>query len=144
MCSSDLQMSEIFFMLVMPFFLVRLGVKWMLLIGMLAWATRYVLFAQSSTWNPMLFVGLALHGVCYDFFFVTGQIYVDHKAPERIRGAAQGFIALVTLGVGGWVGSVLCGYVLDFFAVRDAAGVATGYQWDKFWLVPAEIGRAHV
>jgi nucleoside transporter len=137
------QMSEIFFMLVMPFFLIRLGVKWMLLIGMLAWATRYVLFAQSSEWNAMLFVGLALHGVCYDFFFVTGQIYVDHKAPERIRGAAQGFIALVTLGVGGWVGSILCGYVLDFFAIRGADGVAASYDWKSFWYVPA-VGAAVV
>ncbi|HVV99148.1 MAG TPA: MFS transporter, partial [Planctomycetaceae bacterium] len=80
----------------------------------------------------MLYIGIVLHGICYDFFFVTGQIYVDQKAPNHLRGAAQGFIAFVTLGAGGFIGSVLSGRTLDMFK-------STGdtYQWDKFWLVPA-------
>ena len=109
------QMSEIGFMLVMPFFFTRLGVKWMLLIGMLTWAVRYVLFAfgdgGSLVW--MVYLGIIVHGICYDFFFVTGQIYVDKKAPVHIRAAAQGFIAFVTLGVGMFVGSYLSGWVVD-------------------------------
>ena len=96
------QWSEIFFMLVMPWFFSRLGVKWMLIVGMLAWTARYALFATGDTgalvW--MLYVAILLHGICYDFFFVTGQIYTDKKAPIEIRAAAQGFIAFVTLGVG--------------------------------------------
>ena len=106
-------------MLIMPLFFVRLGVKNMLLVGMAAWAARYVLFASATTaplvW--MLYVGILLHGICYDFFFVTGQIYVDKKAPLQIRAAAQGFIAFVTLGVGMFIGSYLSGLVVD--SLRD-------------------------
>ena len=94
------QMSEIGFMLVMPFFFLRLGVKWMLLVGMAAWTARYVLFAFGNNHELvwMLYVGILLHGICYDFFFVTGQIYVDNKAPPQVDpGGAQGFIAFVTL-----------------------------------------------
>lgn len=101
------QMSEIFFMLVMPLFFKRLGVKWMLFVGMLAWAVRYGLFALGAddgvVW--MILVGIALHGICYDFFFVTGQIYVDKKAPREIRGQAQGFLVLMTQGVGLGIGA---------------------------------------
>jgi len=131
------QMSEIFFMLVMPFFFVRLGVKYMLLVGMAAWAGRYVLFAYGDATTTlgfsMLLMGILLHGICYDFFFVTGQIYVDKKAPERIRGAAQGFIALVTLGVGGFIGTFVSGRVVDEFASADG----TQHDWTTIWLVPA-------
>jgi nucleoside transporter len=127
------QMSEIGFMLVMPFFFVRLGVKKMLLVGMAAWAARYTLFAfgdnGSLVW--MLYVGILLHGVCYDFFFVTGQIYVDKKASLQIRAAAQGFIAFVTLGVGMFIGSYLSGWVVDQYAV------AGGHDWTPIWLIPA-------
>ena len=117
------QMSEIFFMLVMPWFFRRLGVKYMLLIGMAAWSARYLLFAFGNNgalvW--MLYAGILLHGICYDFFFVTGQIYVDRKAPGDLRAAAQGFIAFVTLGVGMFIGSWLSGVVVDAFTVQTAA-----------------------
>ena len=128
------QMSEVAFMLVMPWFFRRLGVKYMLLVGMAAWTTRYVLFAYgdngSLVW--MLYAGILLHGICYDFFFVTGQIYVDRKAPPDLRAAAQGFIAFVTLGVGMFIGSWVSGRVVDAYAVSGG-----GHQWDRIWLVPA-------
>src|SRR5712691_9419558 len=131
------QMSEIFFMLVMPWFFRRLGVKYMLLAGMAAWAARYLLFAGGNNgalvW--MLYAGILLHGVCYDFFFVTGQIYVDRKAPGDLRAAAQGFIAFATLGVGMFIGSWLSGKVVDAFSV--ATGSETHHMWDRIWLVPA-------
>ncbi len=127
------QMSEIAFMLAMPWFFRRLGVKQMLLVGMAAWVTRYVLFASgdnaSMVW--MLYGGILLHGICYDFFFVTGQIYVDEKAPPDLRAAAQGLIAFVTLGVGMFIGSWLSGAVVDFHAQAD------GHLWDQIWIVPA-------
>jgi nucleoside transporter len=112
------QMSEIFFMLVMPLFFARLGVKWMLIVGMFCWAARYLLFAMgynASTIWP-LYLGILLHGVCYDFFFVTAYIYVDKKAPETIRAKAQGFIAFVTLGAGMFVGATLSGVVVEAYS----------------------------
>ena len=127
------QMSEIFFMLVMPWFFRRLGIKWMLLVGMMAWTARYAFFAFGThadmVW--MLYAGILLHGICYDFFFVTGQIYVDTKAPGDLRAAAQGFIAFVTLGVGMFIGSWASGRVVDAFRVAD------GHDWHHIWLVPA-------
>ena len=132
------QMSEIFFMLVMPFFFVRLGVKKMLLIGMLCWATRYALFAFGDTSSLvwMYYLGILLHGVCYDFFFVTGQIYVDKKAPVAIRASAQGFIAFVTLGVGMVIGANTAGAVVQHYQIMEGAKVA-GHLWRQAWLVPA-------
>jgi nucleoside transporter len=131
------QMSEIGFMLVMPWFFVRLGVKYMLLIGMAAWTSRYLLFAHGDTgaFMWMLYIGILLHGVCYDFFFVTGQIYVDRRAPGDLRAAAQGFIAFVTLGVGMLIGSWLSGKVVDLYAVAGPRGAT--HLWDRIWLVPA-------
>ncbi|MGH7577419.1 MAG: nucleoside permease [Longimicrobiales bacterium] len=133
------QMSEIFFMILLPVFLLRLGVKRILLIGMAAWALRYVLFAfgdpGSLMW--MLYGGIILHGVCYDFFFVTGQIYVDKKADVAIRAAAQGFLAFVTLGVGLFVGSLISGRVVGAFTTPGADGVA--HDWRTIWLVPAAM-----
>ncbi len=128
------QMSEIFFMLVMPWFFRRLGVKWMLLVGMAAWTARYTLFAFGNNADLvwMLYAGILLHGICYDFFFVTGQIYVDTKAPGDLRAAAQGFIAFVTLGVGMFIGSWASGRVVDAFRIG-----ATGHDWHRIWLVPA-------
>jgi len=107
------QMSEIFFMLVMPFFFVRLGVKWMLAAGMLAWVARYGLFAVGAshevTW--MILAGIVLHGICYDFFFVTGQIYTDQIAPKQIRAQAQGMLVLFTLGLGMTIGAQVAGRI---------------------------------
>jgi len=130
------QMSELGFMLVMPWFFRRLGVKYMLLLGMAAWTARYLLFAAGDTgafvW--MLYVGILLHGICYDFFFVTGQIYVDQRAPGDLRAAAQGFIAFVTLGVGMFIGSLISGRVVDAYLVP---GPSPGHAWERIWVVPA-------
>ena len=127
------QMSEIFFMLVMPWFFRRLGIKYMLLVGMAAWTARYLLFAYGNN-GPlvwMLYAGILLHGVCYDFFFVTGQIYVDRKAPGDLRAAAQGFIAFVTLGVGMFIGSWASGRVVDAYVAGST------HDWHSIWLVPS-------
>ena len=128
------QMSEVGFMLVMPWFFRRLGVKMMLLVGMAAWTARYLLFAWGDNgalvW--MLYGGILLHGICYDFFFVTGQIYVDRKAPGDLRAAAQGLIAFVTLGVGMFIGSWVSGRIVDAYALPGG-----GHAWDQIWLVPA-------
>ena len=140
------QMSEFFFMLVMPFFFVRLGVKKMLLVGMLAWTIRYVFFAygNSSALVMLFYIGILLHGVCYDFFFVTGQIYVDKKAPEEIRASAQGFIALVQYGVGMVIGGNVSGLIVDKYAITDAAGKATAHHWHEIWMIPAAMAAAIV
>jgi nucleoside transporter len=130
------QMSEIVFMVLMPWFLVRLGVKRILLVGMLAWTLRYALFAYgglgSLVW--MLYVGILLHGVCYDFFFVTGQIYVDQQAHAKIRAAAQGFIAFVTLGVGLFIGALVSGAVVEAYTTT---GGTLPHDWRTIWLIPA-------
>lgn len=107
------QMSEIFFMLVMPFFFARLGVKWMLAVGMLAWVVRYGLFAFGAPAQVrwMILGGIVLHGICYDFFFVTGQIYTDQVAPKAIRAQAQGMLVLFTLGLGMAIGAQIAGVV---------------------------------
>jgi len=130
------QMSEIGFMLVMPWFFARLGIKWMLLVGMAAWSIRYLFFAYGDTSSLvwMLYVGILLHGVCYDFFFVTGQIYVDERAPSDLRSAAQGLIAFVTLGVGMFIGSWLSGLIVDAYRVAPAS-----HDWMRVWLVPAAM-----
>jgi nucleoside transporter len=127
------QGSEIFFMLVMPWFFRRLGVKWMLIVGMAAWMARYAFFAygDNSALVWMLYAGILLHGVCYDFFFVTGQIYVDTKAPADLRAAAQGFIAFVTLGVGMFIGSWASGRVVDAYVAGST------HDWHSIWLVPS-------
>ncbi|KAA3655760.1 MAG: MFS transporter, partial [Calditrichaeota bacterium] len=127
------QMSEVLFMLVMPFFFVRLGVKKMLLVGMLSWVLRYFLFALgdigSGVW--MLYIGILLHGICYDFFFVTGQIYVDKVASIEIRASAQGFIALITYGVGMSLGTKLAGKLVDMNTVDGVM------NWSAIWWIPA-------
>lgn len=130
------QMSEALFMLAMPFCFRRLGVKWMLLVGMLAWVVRYLLFAAGSMdLVGLLYLGILLHGVCYDFFFVTGQIYVDNKANPQIRASAQGLIALLTYGVGMAIGTALSGNLVDLFVLDATAG--GGHDWPRIWLIPA-------
>ena len=133
------QMSEMGCMLLIPWFFRRLGVKWMLIAGISAWVLRYVFFAygnpQAGVW--MLLLGILLHGICYDFFFVTGQIYTDHKAPAAYRSAAQGLITLITYGVGMLLGSWLSGVVVDKFASPDG-----GHAWTSIWLVAASIAAA--
>lgn len=138
------QMSEIAFMVLMPWFLIRLGVKRIMLVGMAAWTIRYLFFAYGDA-GPniwMLYLGILLHGVCYDFFFVTGQIYVDQQANVRIRAAAQGFIAFVTMGVGNFIGAWASGRVVQAYTLTDAAGAVT-HDWRAIWHVPA-IGAAVV
>ncbi len=105
------QISEVFFMAAMPFFIMRLGVKNMLLVGMLAWVARYLCFASLDF--PLVLLGLVLHGVCYDFFFVASQIYVDKKAPRDMRASAQSLIAFITLGLGMFVGSNVSGWIVE-------------------------------
>jgi len=129
------QFSEAFFILLIPFFFRRLGVKGMIAIGMVAWALRFLLFgygnAGSGEW--MLFAGILLHGVCFDFFFVTGQIYTDSKAGEKIQSSAQGMITMATYGIGMWIGSELSGYVKDLFTTDQIV------EWRSVWLVPSGI-----
>jgi nucleoside transporter len=136
------QMSETLFMVLMPFFFARLGVKWMLLAGMGAWVLRYALFAVGAPdavfW--MIALGIFLHGICYDFFFVTGQIYVDKKSTAGIRGQAQGFFVLVTYGVGMLIGAQVAGNVYNRFL---AGGTTLSLdQWQRFWWLPAGFAAA--
>ena len=132
------QVSEVVFMLLMPFLFVRLGVKKMLAIGMLAWVLRYVFFAfgdaDAGFW--MLLLGILLHGICYDFFFVTGQIYTDNLAGERFKSAAQGLITLATYGVGMLIGSLLSGRIVDRYLENGV------HDWKTIWLIPAGIAGA--
>ena len=131
------QMSEMLFMLAMPFMFARLGVKWMLMAGMAAWVARYLVFAAAAPnavfW--MIALGIALHGVCYDFFFVTGQIYVDKKSTAAIRGQAQGFFVFVTYGVGMLIGAYVAGQVYNRFLA--GAKELTLDRWQSFWWLPA-------
>lgn len=131
------QMSEVVFMLLIPFFFRRFGVKWMLLIGMGAWALRYGLFsiAAPDAVRWMIIAGIVLHGICYDFFFVTGQIYVDKKSTPAIRGQAQGFLVLVTYGVGLLIGAQIAGWL--FNSLLQGADALTLTQWKEFWIYPA-------
>jgi nucleoside transporter len=137
------QMSEVLFMLVMPFFFVRLGVKKMLIVGMLAWAARYLLFAFGNASELVIFyyLGILLHGVCYDFFFVTGQIYVDNTAPKSIQASAQGFITLITYGVGMLIGSLVSGRVVEAYQVMQGTEIV-GHHWRSIWIVPAAMAFA--
>ena len=127
------QASEVLFMLALPIFLGRFGIKLTLLAGMLAWAVRYVLFAfgNADSLVALLLIGIALHGVCYDFFFVSGQIYIDSKAGPGIKSAAQGLITLATYGLGMLVGFSVAGWITDLYATPGA------HDWTHIWLIPA-------
>ncbi len=129
------QASEVFFMLILPFAYRKFGVKNILIIGLLAWITRFLLFgygnAAGGAW--MFYIAILLHGVCYDFFFVTGQIYTDTKAGNKIKAQAQGLITLATYGIGMFIGSVIAGRVKDLYTAAEVT------NWLNVWLVPAGI-----
>ena len=135
------QMAEVIFLVLMPWFFKRFGVKLMLLIGMLAWTARFFCFGFGNPGNmvPLLYLGLALHGVCYDFFFVTGQLYVDKKAPKEIQAQAQGLISLITFGLGWFVGSHLAGMVVGHYAITqmvEGTEQIVDHVWKSVWLWP--------
>ena len=127
------QISEALFILLLPVFLKRYGIKITLIVGMLAWVVRYILFAYGdvgeNTW--MLIFGVILHGICYDFFFVSGQIYTDYKAGDQFKSSAQGLITLATYGLGMLVGFRLAGYITDQFTNN------TSHDWTQIWLIPS-------
>lgn len=129
------QMSEALFILAIPFLFNRIGVKKMLLIGMTAWIVRYLCFAYGNM-GPnlwMLYAGIILHGVCYDFFFVTGYMYTEKKSNERIKNAAQGLFTFVTYGLGMFIGTWFSGFVTTYYSENQV------YQWKNIWFVPAYI-----
>ena len=132
------QMSETLFMVLMPFFFARFNIKKMLLFGMIAWVLRYLLFgfgdADAAIW--MLYIGIALHGICYDFFFVSGQIYTDQQAGEKNRSSAQGMITLATYGVGMLIGFWFAGSISEYYKTAD------GHDWKSIWMIPAGIAAA--
>jgi nucleoside transporter len=134
------QASEVFFMLLIPFALQKFGIKKMLIVGLIAWIARFLCFGNgdgiSSEW--ILYLAIVLHGVCYDFFFVTGQIYTDNKAGEKIKNSAQGLITLATYGIGMGIGSKLSGIVLDKYTFTDTSGIVT-HNWNGVWMIPAII-----
>lgn len=130
------QASEVLFLLALPVFFSKFGFKRTILVGMLAWALRYVLFAfgDAGAFSWMLIIGIALHGVCYDFFFVSGQIYTNSKAGDRYKSAAQGLITLATYGIGMLLGFWIAGKVTDAYKIADHQ-----YDYKMVWLIPAAI-----
>jgi len=132
------QVSEALFILAIPFLFNSIGVKKMLLLGMAAWILRYVCFAygnvESNLW--MLYAGIILHGICYDFFFVTGYMYTEKKAGEKIKNAAQGLFTFATYGVGMFIGTWFSGFTTDYYTVDGV------HQWKEIWFIPAYIAIA--
>ena len=138
------QVSDVTFLLLMPAFLKRLGVKRMLLLGMFAWTLRFGLFdlyARGRTWPALLYVAIAVHGICYDFFFVMGRIYVDRRAPEDLRATAQGLLAFVTLGAGMFVGTWLSGVLVELSVTTVSDGTVV-HDWSRIWVIPSLMSGA--
>jgi nucleoside transporter len=130
------QISEVLFLLLLPVFFTKFGFKKTILVGMLAWAVRYVLFAygNASDLSFMLIIGIALHGICYDFFFVSGQIYTNSKAGDKYKSSAQGLITLATYGVGMLIGFEVAGLITDTYKTAEGA-----LDWRMIWIIPAGI-----
>jgi len=130
------QISEVLFLLLLPVFFKKFGFKKTILIGMLAWAIRYALFAYGNAGelSYMLIIGIALHGICYDFFFVSGQIYTNAKAGDKFKSSAQGLITLATYGVGMLIGFEIAGYITDIYKTSE-----NGFDWKMIWIIPAGI-----
>lgn len=133
------QISEVLFLLALPVFFTKFGFKKTILVGMLAWALRYVLFAfgNAGSLSFMLLVGIALHGICYDFFFVSGQIYTNSKAGDKYKSAAQGLITLATYGIGMLIGFKIAGIITDSYKNADGT-----FDYKMIWLIPAGIAAA--
>ena len=130
------QISEVLFMLLLPLFFKKFGFKKTILVGMLAWILRYILFAYGNAGELafMLLTGIALHGICYDFFFVSGFIYTNAKAGGKYKSAAQGLITLATYGVGMLIGFKVAGLIADNYKTADGA-----IDYKMVWLIPAAI-----
>jgi nucleoside transporter len=130
------QISEALFLLLIPVFFTRFGFKITILVGMIAWAIRYVLFAygNGNELSFMLIIGIALHGICYDFFFVSGQIYTNSKAGEKYKSAAQGLITLATYGIGMLIGFAVAGWITDTYKLETG-----NTNWQMVWIIPAGI-----
>ncbi|MBT8180330.1 MAG: MFS transporter [Eudoraea sp.] len=128
------QISEILFLLLLPFFFKRFGFKKTMIVAMSAWTIRYICFAYGNAgeFSFLLLLGIALHGICYDFFFVSGQIYTDSKAGQQYKSAAQGMITLATYGVGMLIGFWVAGRITDYFTLEDIS-----HNWERIWLFPA-------
>ncbi len=130
------QMSEVFFLILMPWFFRRLGIKWVMVAGLVAWSLRYALFAigapDAIVW--MLITGIFLHGACYDFVYVASQVYIDKKASPEIRAQAQGFFVLISYGVGQGLGTLTAGWIYN--TIMSGDGGATLEQWQTFWSIP--------
>jgi nucleoside transporter len=128
------QVSEVLFMLLLPFFFKKFGFKNTLIFGMLAWTLRYLLFAYGNAgeFAFMLLLGIALHGICYDFFFVSGQIYTDSKAGPKYKSAAQGLITLATYGFGMLIGFWTAGKITDYLTLEDGS-----HAWATIWMYPS-------
>ena len=134
------QVSDVVFLFLLPVMLTKFGYKKTIAIGIAAWLTRYFLLAGSvdavTLATPLILGAILLHGVCYDFLFIAGQLYVDDEANERIRGAAQGFIAFILWGVGNFVGTMLAGYAQGYYTLPEPVG-AIEHQWQSIWILPA-------
>ena len=134
------QVSDVIFLILLPLMLKRLGYKVTIFVGILAWTTRYFLLTGSvnaaSVQTTLIFAAILLHGVCYDFLFIAGQLYVDDESNERIRGAAQGFIAFILWGVGNFVGSTLAGKSQGYHTLKQPLGLIA-HDWHGIWIYPA-------